>query len=63
MKMQQQFLANVKESAEILGLPVSTIRYLYTYKKDFPVIKIRDRYYVPIEKAKTWLEDNIGELA
>lgn len=61
--MQQKFLTNVKEASEILGVPKSTIRYLYTYEPTFPFVKIRERYYIQIEKAKAWLEDNIGELA
>lgn len=59
--MHEKILATPKEAAEILGLPVSTIRYLYTYEPSFPAVKIRERYYIPIDKAKEWIEKSAEE--
>ncbi|KNZ41398.1 helix-turn-helix domain-containing protein [Acetobacterium bakii] len=54
-----QILATPREIAKILGIPVTTIRHLYRYDETFPFVKIRERYYIPIEKAKTWVHNNI----
>lgn len=51
---------NVKELAQVLGIGQTKARELCK-TKGFPVIKIGNRYLVPITRLEEWLNNNIGK--
>lgn len=58
-KLEKRTL-NVKELAQVLGVGETKARELCR-SKGFPVLKIGNRYLIPITRFEEWLNNSIGK--
>lgn len=58
-KLEKRTL-NVKQLAEVLGIGETKARQLCR-SKGFPVLKVGNRYLIPIAQLDSWIEANVGK--
>ena len=58
-KLEKRTL-NVKQLAEVLGVGETKARQLCR-TKGFPVLKVGNRYLIPIAQLDSWIEANVGK--
>lgn len=51
---------NIKELAQVLGVGQTKARELCK-TSGFPVIKIGNRYLIPITRLEEWINNNVGK--
>ena len=50
---------NAKAVCEVLGISMASA-YELMHQKDFPALKIGNRFVIPKEKFIDWVEKNVG---